>query len=69
MEAKGLRVAASQKAKELIERRRHRQAEELNATPTAVAVADELDVDLEEVDGSGAEGRITVRDVRKAAKA
>jgi pyruvate/2-oxoglutarate dehydrogenase complex dihydrolipoamide acyltransferase (E2) component len=65
-EAKGLRVAASRKRKELGQRRRERKAEELNATPAAVAAAEELDVELDEVDGSGADGRITVRDVRKA---
>ncbi len=66
-EAKGLRVAASRKAKELGERRRQRKADEQNATPAAVETAQELDVDLDEVEGTGAEGRITVRDVRKAA--
>jgi pyruvate/2-oxoglutarate dehydrogenase complex dihydrolipoamide acyltransferase (E2) component len=39
----------------------------VNATPAAVAAAKELDVDIEEVDGTGADGRITVADVRKAA--
>jgi hypothetical protein len=66
-EAKGLRVAAARKAKEIRERRRERQAEEVNATPRAVELAQELDVDLEEIDGTGADGRITVRDVRSAA--
>jgi pyruvate/2-oxoglutarate dehydrogenase complex dihydrolipoamide acyltransferase (E2) component len=67
-EAKGLRVAASRKAKEVGERRRERRAKEMNATPAAVAAARECDVDLEEVEGTGAEGRVTVADVRKAAR-
>jgi hypothetical protein len=67
-EATGLRVAAARKAKEIAERRRGRKADELDATPKAVELAEELDVDLEEVDGTGADGRITVRDVRGAAR-
>lgn len=67
-EARGLRVAASRKAKEVGERRRERKAEDANATPAAVDAADELDVDIEAVEGTGAEGRITVADVRKAAR-
>jgi hypothetical protein len=67
-EAKGLRVAASRKAKEIGERRRERKSEEVNATPAAVERADELDVDLDGVEGTGADDRITVADVRKAAR-
>jgi pyruvate/2-oxoglutarate dehydrogenase complex dihydrolipoamide acyltransferase (E2) component len=67
-EAKGLRVAASRKAKEIGERRRERKAEEVNATPAAVDLAKELDVDLDDVEGTGADDRITVADVRKAAR-
>jgi hypothetical protein len=66
-EAKGLQVAAKRKAHEIGERRQERKAEEINATPKAVELADQVDVDLDEVDGTGAEGRITVADVRKAA--
>jgi pyruvate/2-oxoglutarate dehydrogenase complex dihydrolipoamide acyltransferase (E2) component len=54
------------KANELREHRRHRKAEKLNATEAATRVADELDVDLHEVKGTGAEGRITISDVRAA---
>lgn len=39
-----------------------------DATDAAVAKAEELDVDLSEVDGSGADGRITVEDVESAAE-
>ncbi len=67
-EAKGLGVAASRKVKEIGERRRERKADEVNATPAAVDLADELDVDLYLVDGTGADDRITVADVRRAAR-
>lgn len=59
-------MAAARKAKELGERRRERKAEKVNATRAAVAAADELDIDLWGVEGTGAGGRITVADVRKA---
>ena len=61
-------MAASRKVKEIGERRRERKADEVNATPDAVDRADELDVDLDLVDGTGADDRITVADVRKAAR-
>jgi pyruvate/2-oxoglutarate dehydrogenase complex dihydrolipoamide acyltransferase (E2) component len=63
---KELGVSAKEKVKELGERRRHRKAEEHDATDRAYEVADELGVDLDEVEGSGADGRITVRDVQRA---
>jgi hypothetical protein len=65
-EAKDLGVAATRKVKELGERRRQRRAEKHHATPAAIKTAEELGVELDSVDGSGAEGRITVRDVREA---
>ena len=68
-EAKELGVAATRKARELGERRRQRRAESYNATPAAIRTAEELGVDLEELDGTGAEGRITVADVRGAENA
>jgi e3 binding domain len=68
-EAKELGAAATRKARELGERRRQRRADQRNATDAAARTATELGVDLEEVDGSGAGGRITVRDVRDAAEA
>lgn len=43
--------------------------EEVEATDAAERKADELNVDLAEVEGTGAEGRIIVGDVEKAAKA
>ena len=47
-------------------RRRHK-AEKYHATEPAVRRAKELDVDLGDLDGSGTDGEITVRDVEKAA--
>jgi hypothetical protein len=65
-EAKELGLAAARKAKEAGERRKERKAEEMNASEAAMRTARELDVDLEEVDGTGPKGRITIRDVRQA---
>jgi hypothetical protein len=66
-EAKDLGMAATHKAMELGERRRQRRAEKHNATPAALRKAEEAGVDVDEVEGSGAEGRVTVHDVEKAA--
>jgi hypothetical protein len=65
-EAKDIGLAATRKVKELGERRRERRALKHNATPAAAKIADELGIDLDDVEGSGAEGRITVRDVRES---
>lgn len=65
-EAKELGLAAARKAKRAGERRKERKAEEKHATEAALRTADELHVDLEEIEGTGPEGRITIRDVRHA---
>ena len=65
-EAKDLGLAATRKVKDLGERRRQRRAEKHNATRAAFQAAEELGVNLDEVEGTGADGRITVRDVRDA---
>ena len=65
-EAKDVSMAATRKVHELGERRRQRRAEKLNATDAALRVAQELEVDIDEVEGTGADGRITVKDVRDA---
>jgi pyruvate/2-oxoglutarate dehydrogenase complex dihydrolipoamide acyltransferase (E2) component len=44
------------------------EAENIKATPTARRRAEELGVDLQEVEGTGAEGQITVGDVKKKAE-
>jgi pyruvate/2-oxoglutarate dehydrogenase complex dihydrolipoamide acyltransferase (E2) component len=77
-EAKDLGMAATRKATEKVmelgERRRRKRAEkhnateEHNATEAAIRQASELGVDLGELEGSGAEGRITVKDVKQAAE-
>jgi pyruvate/2-oxoglutarate dehydrogenase complex dihydrolipoamide acyltransferase (E2) component len=68
---------------DLGERRRQRRAEkhqddhdtdngapeaDYDATEAAMRHAEELGVDLSELEGSGAEGRITVHDVKRAAE-
>jgi len=68
-EAKDLGLAATHKAMELGERRRQRRAEKHNATAAALRKAEEHGVDIEDVEGTGAEGRVTVHDVEKAAAA
>jgi hypothetical protein len=66
--AKELGSAASQAVKEVGERRKHRRADKHHATDAAVKLADELDVDLDEVEGSGKDDKVTVHDVRAAAE-
>ena len=63
-EARDLGLAATRKVRELGERREHRRAEKYNATEAALRVADELGVDLAEVEGTGSGGRITVKDIQ-----
>jgi 2-oxoisovalerate dehydrogenase E2 component (dihydrolipoyl transacylase) len=52
--------------KELGEKRRERRAEKHHATEAAMRLAQESGLDIDEIEGSGAEGRITVRDVKQA---
>jgi hypothetical protein len=68
-EARDLGLAASRKVRELGERREQRRAEKYRATEAALRAADELGVDLAELEGTGSEGRITVNDVRTAVEA
>jgi pyruvate/2-oxoglutarate dehydrogenase complex dihydrolipoamide acyltransferase (E2) component len=67
--ATDLGLAATRKVRELGERREQRRAEKYNATVAAVRMADEAGIDLAEVEGSGSEGRITVKDVREVVEA
>jgi e3 binding domain len=67
-EARDLGLAATRKVRELGERREQRRAEKYHATEAAMRLADELGVDLAEIDGTGSEGRATVQDVRKASE-
>jgi e3 binding domain len=66
-EARELGLAAGHKAIELGQRRRQRRAAKHNATEAALRKAEDLGVDVDDVEGTGAEGRITVHDVEKAA--
>lgn len=66
-EAKELGLAASHKAMELGERRRQKRAAKHNATDAALRKAEESGLDIDDVEGTGAEGRVTVHDVEKAA--
>jgi hypothetical protein len=68
-EARDLGLAATRKVRELSERREQRRAERHQATEAAVRLSDELGVDLTEIEGTGADGRITVQDVRAAQEA
>jgi pyruvate/2-oxoglutarate dehydrogenase complex dihydrolipoamide acyltransferase (E2) component len=68
-EARDLGLAATRKVRELGERREHRRAQKHHATEAAIRIADELGIDLADVDGTGSEGRVTVKDVRQAVKA
>ena len=65
-EAREIGLAATRKVRGLAERREHRRADKYNVTETALRVADELGIDLADVEGTGNEGRITVKDVRQA---
>jgi e3 binding domain len=66
-EVKDLGLGAAHKAIELGERRRQKRAEKHNATAAALRKAEEAGVAIDEVEGTGAEGRVTVHDVEKAA--
>jgi 2-oxoacid dehydrogenase-like protein with E3 subunit-binding domain len=65
-EARELGLVATRKVRGLAERREQRRADKYNVTETALRVADELGIDLADVEGTGNEGRITVKDVRQA---
>lgn len=68
-EVKDIGLGAAHKAMEIGEKRRQKRAEKHNATKAAMRKAEEHGVDIDEVEGTGAEGRITVHDVEKAAAA
>jgi len=68
-EARDLGLTATRKMRELIERREQRRAEKHRATEAAMRIADELGVDLDRLQGTGSDGRITARDVRQSVEA
>lgn len=65
-ETKELGLAATRKAIEIGERRKQQKADEHHATAAALREAQELGVDLDVIEGTGSEGRITIRDVHNA---
>jgi hypothetical protein len=65
-EAKDLGLAATHKVMEIGERRRQRRAEKHNATDAALKRAEEEGVDVDAIEGTGADGRVTVKDVERA---
>jgi hypothetical protein len=68
-EARDVSLAAARKVREIGERREQRRADKYKATEAAMRVADELGIDLAALDGTGSDGRITVKDVREAQEA
>jgi pyruvate/2-oxoglutarate dehydrogenase complex dihydrolipoamide acyltransferase (E2) component len=68
-EVKDIGLGAAHKAMEIGEKRRQKRAQKHNATEAAMRKAQEAGVDIDDVDGTGAEGRVTVHDVEKAAAA
>jgi large subunit ribosomal protein L20 len=56
------------KAKKAAPEPQRQRSDEVEATDAAERRAEELDVDLEAVEGSGAEGRVVVEDVEEAAE-
>ena len=66
-EVKDIGLGAAHKAMEMGERRRQKRAAKHNATEAAMRKAEEAGVDIADVEGTGAEGRVTVHDVEKAA--
>ena len=51
---------------EMAERRREKRADRHNATATALREAADPGLDVEQIEGTGANGRVTPRDVQKA---
>jgi len=68
-EVKDIGMGAAHKAMEIGEKRRQKRAQKHNATEAAMRKAQDAGVDIDDVEGTGAEGRVTVHDVEKAAAA
>jgi pyruvate/2-oxoglutarate dehydrogenase complex dihydrolipoamide acyltransferase (E2) component len=67
-EAKDLSIAATRKVMELGDKRREKRADKHRATAAAMREAEDAGLDIEELEGTGADGRVTLRDVQKALK-
>jgi pyruvate/2-oxoglutarate dehydrogenase complex dihydrolipoamide acyltransferase (E2) component len=65
-EAKDLTMAATKKVSEMGDKRREKRADKHHATAAAMEAAEDAGLDIEDIEGTGAEGRITLRDVQKA---
>jgi pyruvate/2-oxoglutarate dehydrogenase complex dihydrolipoamide acyltransferase (E2) component len=61
--------AATRKVKKIGERRRERREEKHPATDAARSLAQQLGIDIAEIEGSGKDGRVTVNDVKQIAQA
>jgi pyruvate/2-oxoglutarate dehydrogenase complex dihydrolipoamide acyltransferase (E2) component len=67
-EAKDLSLAATRKVMELGEKRREKRAGKHQATAAAMREAENAGLDIEEIEGTGADGRVTLRDVQRELK-
>jgi e3 binding domain len=67
-EARDLGLAATHKVMEMGERRRQRRADRHHSTDAALRRAEEAGLDVDAIEGTGAKGRVTVKDVERAAK-
>jgi hypothetical protein len=66
-EAKDFGLAATHKVMEMGQRRRQRRADRHHATKAALRRAEEEGVDVDAIEGTGAGGRVTVKDVERTA--
>jgi hypothetical protein len=67
-QAHELGKTATRKVKELGERRREKRAEKHPATDAARNLAQQLGIDVADIEGSGKDGRVTVNDVKRIAQ-
>jgi e3 binding domain len=68
-EAHDLGQAATRKVRKLGERRRQRREEKHPATDAARNLAEQVGIDITEIEGSGKDGRVTVNDVKQIVQA
>jgi pyruvate/2-oxoglutarate dehydrogenase complex dihydrolipoamide acyltransferase (E2) component len=67
-EAKDISLAATRKVMEIGEKRREKRADKHHATAAAMREAEDAGLDIEEIEGTGSDGRVTLRDVQNALK-
>jgi len=68
-QAHELGKSATRKVQEMANRRRERRMEKHPATDAARNLAQQLGIDVADIEGSGKDGRVTVNDVKQIAKA